>query len=214
MANATNTTATPLLQGWIMRDQFASQYGEFAAGIKPMAHGMLALSRIDTESEHIMVTDVVTKDTPFPHCQDINGPSKVVIGWVPGDFAFDVRAVTIEIGNGWHGNAVAQFGLVLPLRVHDPQYRNNQGYTVVTILNGLANSHRYLPSWPQKNGYLRYGLGLIKLNEAVTNFSPGPCGLKEVLGIDNAANYLVNALSDLGEYFTVLAEKLSSDHKH
>lgn len=220
------TAAEEALREWDAR----SRMSDFAAGIESVAQGMLALARIDTKGEHAKVVDVA-EHAAFPRCYNIYGPSKMVVVFnqqAPGcgcnqpvgsdAFApygrLGLKAVTLQAGNSYQGGTVAQLGLVLPHRTLDPKDTNKDAYTVAAIeLNGFTNGHTYAPGL-YKEGYLRYALGLIELDRAVGCMSSSGGHFDDAVGFPGATDYLADALPKLGNYFTALAEKLSSDHKH
>ncbi|HSH31946.1 MAG TPA: hypothetical protein VK963_04745 [Candidatus Saccharimonadales bacterium] len=221
------TAAEEALREWNTR----SRMSDFAAGIEPVAQGMLALARVDTEGKYAMVVDV-DEHAPFPHCYDISGPSKMIVVFnqqAPGcgcnqpigsdAFApygrLGLNAVTLQVSDGRrYGNTAAQLGLVLPQRALDPKDMDKDAYTVAAIeLNGFITGHTYTPGF-YKNGYLRYALGLIELDRAVGCWQASGGHFDDALGFPGATDYLADALPKLGEYFTALAERLDSDHKH
>jgi hypothetical protein len=221
------TAAEEALEEWDAR----SRMSDFAVSIELVAEGMLALADIDTEGKHAKVIDV-SKHSHFPRCYDIDGPSKMVVMFnqeAPGCgcthpvgsdvFApsgrLGLKAVTLQAGEGdRYGTTAAQLGLVLPQRALDPKDANKDGYAVATIkLNGSTDGHTFSPGF-YKDAYLQYTLGLIELNRAVGCWNSSGGHFDDTVGFPGATDYLADALPQLGEYFTVLAEKLSSDHKH
>jgi hypothetical protein len=227
LAEKGETAAEEALRKWEAKKRMRA----FAAGIEPVAKGMLALARTDIKGERAKVVDVVDKNGPFPYCYDISGPSKMIVmfnqrasGYVRNEpigseiFAtygqLGLKAVTLQVGwSHQHSSTAAQLGLVLPQRVLDAKDVNRDSYTVVAVeLNGYTNCYTYSPGL-YRDGYLQYALGLIKKEQAVGCISSSGGSFDSAVGFPGATNYLADALPKLGEYFTAMAEKLSSDHK-
>lgn len=182
---------------------------DFAAGIEPVAKGMLALARIDTNGKNTKAIDV-TEHMLFPHCYDIDGPSKMVVVFCSGAFdpyeRLGLKAVTLQVGDSLSGNTVAQLGLVLPQRVLDPKDANKDAYTVVTIRpDGFTNSYKCAPAL-HRDSHLRYALGLIELEQVISCWYSSGRHLDDAVGFPGATDYLANVLPKLGEHFTTLAE--------
>jgi hypothetical protein len=203
----------------------------FAESVVVVAQGMAALAQIGTKGDYTSVVDV-TENSIFPRGYGIYGPSQMVVVFnrqAPGcgcnaptgsgDWApygrLGLKAVTLQAGRTYKGNNAAQLGLVLPQRDLDADNMKKDGFTVATIdLEGRINGHRYSPQI-YRDGYLRYSLGLIGLEEVVCTSRSSGGHFDDAVGFPGATKYLANALPKLGEYFTDLAARLTDhDHKH
>lgn len=202
---------------------------DFAAGMAPVAGGMLALAGLDPQDgEHASIVDT-TKDILFPRCRDLDGPSKMVLVANPqvpdccrrklllvdvDDFAPDGRlgigAMTLEVGiSRRDGTTAAQLGLVVPQRAIAGRKLNDALCTVVTIEQpGFINGYTY-----NSVQYLRHVLCLPELNQAAYAPSPASEYLDDAVGFPSAINCFADALPKLGKYLTALAKVIGS-HEH
>lgn len=227
LATEGRVAAEQMLQEWIAK----SRMNDFAAGIEPVASGMLALARIDTESKYTKVVAPI-EQAPFPHCHDIYGPSNMVVVFnrqVPAcscklpDGAEDLTpygqlglmAVTLEVGNAYRpGRTAAQLGLVLPSRARRPKAEDEVAYVVVTAdVNGYTNGHTYHRGF-YHDTYLEYALGLADLRQTTSSGERSGGELEDHAGFPGATQYLADALPRLAEYFAALATDLNNPHTH
>jgi hypothetical protein len=204
---------------------------DIAEGIKPVAQGLLALARVDVQEDYITVTDT-SEHAPYPRNHYATTVARKVTflnRQAPGcgcsqprDAAIfapygqlGLRAVTLEVGMSsldehWYG----RLGLVLPVRSIEIPTTREFGFTVATMdLTGFTNGHMFSPNLDQ-DGYLRYALGLIDLDEAIGSIRSSGGHFDNAIGFPGATNFLADALPKLGQYLTDLAAKLAPDHSH
>lgn len=199
---------------------------DFAAGILPVALGMLDLTYDNPKAAQVVPIDPARRP-PFPYCHGIPGVSRMVVLVNPrlpyvlsgpltdaDDFApggrLGLKAVTLQAGISSSGAPMAQLNLVLPQRGVDPVDMYVGAFTVVSIdLEGFTRPETFTPRL-YGDGPLGYALGLTGSDKAIDWRRGGSTSLDGGVGFPGATNYLADALPRLGAYFTTLAERLAA----
>lgn len=202
---------------------------KYAAGIEPVARGMLALAQASNTSNRVKAIEVRGR-FPYPTSYSISNPSKMVVVFnhqtsgcgcqLPkssGIFSIDgllgLRAVTLQVGNSRKsGEQTAQLGLVLPNRAHPNEPANS--FVVAAIeLTGETYGHDRTLRF-DREGLLLHALGLANLDRAVNTMTSSYSQFDDAIGFPGATNYLADSLPELGEYFAALALDVGPGHKH
>lgn len=227
LAKEGRVAAEAAMEKWNKRDRMS----DYAAGIEPVARGMLALAQTPTKDELVKVIEVGER-MPFPTSYSISNPSHMMVvlnRQAPGCGCqqpkgsdifstygrLGLKAVTLHVGySREYGKQTAQLGLVLPNRAFKLERQNEDGFVVAAIeLTGWTMGHKLAPGF-YKGGALMYSLGLVGLDDAIGMMSGSGGHFDDAIGFPGATDFLADSLPGLGDYFTALAEKLSSDHKH
>ncbi len=210
-----------------------ARLSDLAAGIQPVARGMLALAKIDSGGEHVNI-GLITEQSDFPICYKLPIPSPVVVVFnreiqscacnlAPGCEEFSpggglgLIALTLQAGYSVRrGAKVAQLGLVISQRTTSQKRLNESGYIVVTVnLDGMATGHSYSPVIRQQ-GFLKYALGLENCTQLYYLLHSSGGNFDDAVGFPGAVHYIAEALPRLAGYLVGLAANLdpAAEHSH
>lgn len=204
---------------------------DFAAGIEPVARGMLALAQASTKDDLVKVIEVKER-MPYPTSFSISNPSQMVVAFnhhapgcgcqqPKGSDLFSIygrlglKAVTLQVGYSRQlGKRTAQLGLVLPYRALKLARQTEDGYVVAAIeLTGWTDGHNITPVFYGDEA-LMYSLGLAPLDRAVRMINDSGGHFDDAIGFPGATSFLADSMPVLGKYFADLAKMLGSDHKN
>jgi hypothetical protein len=208
----------------------ATRMSDYASLIEPVARGMMAMASVDKgiESEYVRLIDI-TRDTPFPHHYLLNQGKMAVLvnrgapgcGCMQPDDSeifspygrIGIKAVVLSRDSS--NPTATELGVVLPIRGYDnvDTELRRSGFTVVKIdLAGHIDATTLLPHRPDPD-YLMKSLGLVN-GQFSRGMEASGGHFDDAVGFPGATDYLAVTLPRLEQYFTDLAEKLSTKHKH
>jgi hypothetical protein len=226
------------LDEWVKRNH----YDTFASSIELTACGIIALGKVKSDLV-IDITDcetyvyspidghhgprhkyiVFNEQAPGCGCSQPKGSEVFGPG---GELGF--QAVIIETGYGYDYNTrsikpKSSMTLVLPAWGTE-QYPVRKGEYVLARFesNGSNHGSRITPCiqigserqlFTDVVAHLKHTLGMDPLGDHVSGWEHSS-GVDQVVGFPGAEDYLAAHLSDLGDYFTNLADKLDGDHSH
>ncbi|HYG84424.1 MAG TPA: hypothetical protein VD907_06135 [Verrucomicrobiae bacterium] len=210
----------------------------YASCVEPVARGIVALAKAKDDSLVDITACTTHVDTRI---NGENGPrSKFIVfntqapGYgsmqPTGSYTFGpsgelgLRAVILETGYGYDGWPKAELGLVLPAW-GTGQRAPKPGDLVIAKLDTIGysrgahyNAYVYTDQgtaedFTDADAFLRHLLGMKSIEGKVGVMQAG-ISIGQAMGFPGAEDYLAAKLPELGNYFTALAEKLSTPHTH
>jgi len=208
----------------------------YASCVEPIARGIVALAKAKDDS----LVDITACTTHvYTRINGENGPrSKFIVfntqapgcGCMQptGSYTFGpygelgLRAVILETGYGYSG-LKTELSLVLPAWGTGRRAPKPGDFVIAKLdTTGRSSGDQYSPyvytdegatDFTDADAFLRHLLGMKSIEGQVDAMQIGS-SIGQVIGFPGAEDYLAAKLPELGDYFTALAEKLSSSHEH